>query len=143
MMLNSQAVRVMKLDFLIEPGKFRHKGVFNIINQIGQKEGNYTEKIINTFPVWFSFKESSGLITTSGELLETEQEGDAEIRQGDDDIVFRFIKRLQDSYYLQNIEVRLIYKEKEYKLESLLNYNGLDIYHIGRITLNIGLQGKF
>ena len=131
MTVNLQGERKVKLDFLIEPGKFRHKGVFNLLNQIKDENTppgrDYTETIQDQLPVWFSFKEASGLML-SGEELDLEYEDNRPLHKAEQVIVFRFNKKLSDWFFRRKAS-RLIYEKRQYPLISLVNYNGINVYH--------------
>ena len=127
----------MRLDFLIEPAKFRHKGIFNVYRQ---SQTAHEEEIQETLPVWFSFKEGSGLMTT-GEDLDVEFEEDSSARHtADHTLVFRFNKKLSEWFYKRNA-IRLQYEGRQYPLRGLINYNGINVYHLAKVVLT--LEQKF
>ena len=126
----------MKLDFLIEPAKFRHKGVFNVYRQFRDEKTppgrDYSESVQDKLPVWFSFKEGSGLVT-QGEELEFNYEDKIPQHSGEQILVFRFNKKLSDWFYNRQA-IRLIYENRQYPLIGLVNYNGINIYHLATVV---------
>ena len=131
MTLNSRGV-LMRLNFLIEAGKFRHSGVFQVLTQEGQLVPE--DRVLESLPVYFSSLEASGLSPRG-------QSADAKIEPDrwwglsvSESIVFRYMRRLHDRFNEKKKIVLLSGKDQKSRtLLRLIDFNSLETYSIAEV----------
>ena len=121
----------MKLNFLIEAAKFRHKGEFQVL-QPGSQSLVPQDQVIETLPVWYSSLEASGL-RPAGQSSQAEIQSDRWWSLAvEDTIVFRFMSKLRDRFN-EKKKIKLVSGGKTMTLLRLINFNSVDIYHLAEI----------
>ena len=125
----------MRLNFLIEPGKFRNRGVWNVRERT--ETGYFKPDPVQSFGVWFSSLEASQLRLSGGMQSEQGIEPDRFwLLQSDWMIVFRYLPKLRDLFD-QKKSIYLDFKNKKHALLNLTDFNEVGIYHLAQVKRTV------